>query len=188
MRCLLLLLSLLCARLPSRACPRVPSALLCQCSDQTAPLQGPGGHWVPLSTHEIFHFPSFPTISHTLFSSSWEQLEKDRSVSPPNTKDSFQLLCLCEKSWSILKCEPSGWVGLAFQKKTLAHRVVLREQKIWSDLGSSAPLVNQRSAAAILLTAGLHPKSLCVALHALLPLSPVLTLSEHLSWVWPGQG
>lgn len=40
------------------------------------------------------------------------------------------------------------------------------------------PLVNEHDAAAILLTAGLHPKSLCVALRAALPLSPMLTRSK----------
>lgn len=39
---------------------------------------------------------------------------------------------------SLLKCEPSGTDGLAFKKRTLTYRCVLREHKMWWELGSSA--------------------------------------------------
>lgn len=68
MQCFFLLLSPPCTRvqISSHVHPCIPPACFCHCSDQTASLKGPGGHWVPLNTHENFHFPYFPTIFHTV--------------------------------------------------------------------------------------------------------------------------
>lgn len=130
-------------------------------------LEATGCHRAHMKISISCSFKPFSTVCSQPAGSNQRRI----GLSPPKHWGLFSAVCVSMwKNFTVLKCEPSGRVGLAFKER--AWHVVLREHKMWSDLLLTVlhALVNQHGAAAVLLTTGLHPKILPVAFPALLPL------------------